>query len=97
VYHTRAVEALPAEAVEALQAGQIDWAVFASSSSARNLAGLLGDEAGRLAAVRCASIGPVTSAALGELGWPIAVEAETASVAALAAAVVRASPTPASG
>ena len=46
-----------------------------------------GDLAARLAGVRLASIGPVTSATLRELGLPVAVEAAVYSAAGLAAAL----------
>ena len=51
-----------------------DYVTFTSSSTARHFAALLGADglAARLGAVRLASIGPVTSATLRELGcrWP---------------------------
>jgi uroporphyrinogen III methyltransferase/synthase len=45
------------------------------------------DLAARLRTVRLASIGPVTSATLRELGLPVAVEAGVFSAAGLAAAL----------
>ena len=62
---------------------------FTSSSTARHFVALLGADglAARLRAVRLASIGPVTSATLRELGLPVAVEASVYSAAGLAAAI----------
>ncbi|MGA2114255.1 MAG: uroporphyrinogen-III C-methyltransferase [Bryobacteraceae bacterium] len=50
-----------------------DWVTVTSSSTARNLVGAVGKEA--LAGVRIASIGPVTSGTVRELGLEVAVEA----------------------
>ncbi len=68
-----------------------DYVTFTSSSTARALAALLGAErlAERLAGVRPASIGPVTSATLRELGLRVAVEAAVYSASGLAAAIVQ--------
>ena len=66
-----------------------DYVTFTSSSTARHFVTLMGRDglAGRLAGVRLASIGPVTSATLHELGLPVAVEAATYTAAGLAAAL----------
>jgi uroporphyrinogen-III synthase len=53
--------------------GRIDWVTVTSSSIARSLAAILGP---RLAKTRLASISPITSGVLAELGWPPAVEAQ---------------------
>ena len=67
-----------------------DYVTFTSSSTVRHFATLMGPRglAARLAGARLASIGPVTSATLRELGLPTAVEAEVHSAAGLAAALV---------
>ncbi len=86
VYDTVPAAALacPVAAIEAA-----DYVTFTSSSTARHFAALLGADgmAARLSAVRLASIGPVTSATLRELGLPVAVEATVYSAAGLAAAI----------
>jgi uroporphyrinogen III methyltransferase/synthase len=86
VYDTVPAAALacPVAAIEAA-----DYVTFTSGSTARHFAALLGADglAARLSAVRLASIGPVTSAALGELGLPVTVEAAVYSAAGLAAAI----------
>lgn len=79
---------VPAESVSALKAlfrdGPPEGIAFTSGSTARNLKGLL--EAAGLEmpeGVVLGSIGPVTSAAMRELGWEPGVEAKEATVAAL--------------
>jgi len=76
--------ACPAVAIEAA-----DYVTFTSSSTARHFVTLMGDGdlSARLADVRLASIGPVTSATLRELGLSVAVEATVYSAAGLAAAL----------
>jgi uroporphyrinogen-III synthase len=62
---------------------------FTSSSTARNFAELLGVARARsLKKVQCASIGPVTSATLRELGLSPAIEAREFTMAGLIRAIV---------
>lgn len=69
IYETRPATALPVEIVAALDAGDVDWITFTSSSTATNLVTLLGpDYRQRLASMKIASIGPITSATLRDLG-----------------------------
>ncbi len=66
-----------------------DAVVFASPSSARHLAALLGgDYRARLRGVVLVAIGPATRAELVALDLPVAAEARDAGAAALAAALV---------
>ena len=89
VYETKPAAALPPEVVEAVDTGRVDWVTFTSSSTAKNFATLLGpDYAAKLANVKTASIGPVTSETLRSLGLPVTVQAETAGVAALVASLL---------
>ena len=89
VYETKPATSLPPEVVEAVDAGRVDWVTFTSSSTAKNFAALLGsDYAVKLANVKTASIGPVTSDTLRALGLPVTVQAETAGVEALAASLL---------
>jgi uroporphyrinogen III methyltransferase/synthase len=83
VYETKPVDALPDDVTAALTAGGVDWAVFTSSSTARNLLALTGIDG-----VKTASIGPQTSATLRELGVEPAVEAIEPAVAAVVEAVI---------
>ena len=62
---------------------------FTSSSTARNFSELLGNNRARkLKDVQFASIGPVTSATLRELGLPVAIEAKEFTMAGLIRAIV---------
>ena len=88
VYETKIADGLPEEVLEALRGGQLDWVTFTSSSTARNLVELLGDEAGVLQSCKLASIGPKTSDTMKELDLPIAVEAAQHDLVGLVAAIV---------
>lgn len=91
IYETRIAPSLPPALLEALNDGHVHWITFTSSSTARNFAALLGDDyAKRLQGVKIASIGPVTSATLKELGLPITVQAEAFNIDGLIAALVAA-------
>jgi uroporphyrinogen III methyltransferase/synthase len=82
-YQTKVAEALPNEVVEALQAGDVDWITFTSASTARNLATLLGTQAAVMHQTKVASIGPITSDAVREQGWPVTIEASTNNIPGL--------------
>ncbi len=77
-----------------------DWITFTSSSTARNFVALLDESCGRaggvhansnlmrhLKGVRLASIGPVTSSTLRELGLPVDVEAAEYTIPGLIKAI----------
>jgi uroporphyrinogen III methyltransferase / synthase len=69
---------LGSEALEALRQGQIDLIALTSSNIARALIRVLNAETMqriRLGEVRLVSISPITSAAIRELGLPVAAEA----------------------
>lgn len=88
LYQTRPAAALPPELWAALDAGTLHWITFTSSSTARNFIELLGPEyKQKLAGVKLASIGPITSATLRELGLEPQVEAAEHTIAGLAAAM----------
>ena len=88
VYETRPAAALPPILLESLQANEVNWVTFTSSSTARNFASLLGaDYRSRLAGVRIASIGPVTTRTLEELGLKPDVQAETYNLEGLIRAI----------
>src|SRR6185436_20038673 len=84
IYETRRAAALPAAVVEALRKRELDWVTFTSSSTAKNLIALLGDERGLLSGVKLASIGPITSDTMRELGLDVTVEAVEATMEGLA-------------
>jgi uroporphyrinogen III methyltransferase/synthase len=79
--------------VRRLQEGDIDAVTFTSSSTAKNFAALLdgqvteGERTRLLAAVRCISIGPVTSGTMREMGLSVAAEATPYTIPGLAAAL----------
>ncbi len=64
------------------------WITFTSSSTVQNFAAVAG--AGALAAVKVASIGPVTSATARSLGIEVAAEASPYTIDGLIAAILRA-------
>lgn len=72
VYHSRDVTAPDREIVELLRQDRIDWVTVTSSAIARSLAGMFGADLRR---ARLASISPVTSATLREVGFEPAIEA----------------------
>jgi uroporphyrinogen III methyltransferase/synthase len=79
-----------AELVDLLAQGAVDVLTFTSSSTATNFVSLLArkDLPALLKNVTIASIGPVTSATLAALGFPVHVEAEVYIAAGLVAALV---------
>jgi uroporphyrinogen III methyltransferase/synthase len=91
VYETRPAESLPPELLEALNAREVTWVTFTSSSTARNLVALLADNYHeKLRGVNIASIGPVTTATLKELGLEPAVQAEIFNIDGLVESIGRA-------
>ena len=92
VYETHPAASLPPHLIDALDARQLTWVTFTSSSTARNFIGLLGDDyKSKLAGIKLASIGPITTATLRELGLTPAVEAKQFNVAGLVAAIAESS------
>jgi uroporphyrinogen III methyltransferase/synthase len=102
-YQTRRAAGLPPAAAQALREGTVDWATFTSSSTAHHLVELCrqgdaaaGDEAllRGLRGSMIASIGPMTSQTLRDLGLCVTVEAQPHDVpglvARLSAAALRA-------
>jgi uroporphyrinogen III methyltransferase/synthase len=71
-----------------LLTGEVDVLTFASPSSVRNLADLLGGERSILAGSAVACVGPVTAGAAREVGLRVDVVAEGAMIAELVAALV---------
>jgi uroporphyrinogen III methyltransferase/synthase len=89
IYETRLPAALPAELLDALNDNRVDWITFTSSSTARNFTTLLGgDYKSRLAATRLASIGPITSATLKELGLSPTIESEVFNIDGLVGSIL---------
>ncbi len=86
LYDTVPAAALPCPVADIEAA---DYITFTSSSTVRCFVALMGagDLAARLRGARLASLGPVTSATLRELGLPVALEATVFTAAGLAAAI----------
>jgi uroporphyrinogen III methyltransferase/synthase len=84
VYTSTDVEHPDAQIAALLQAGQVDWITVTSSAIARSLARLFGDDLRR---AKLASISPLTSGVLGELGFEPAAEAAQYTLPGLAAAI----------
>jgi uroporphyrinogen III methyltransferase/synthase len=72
VYQSTDVTHPEPEVVDSLAAGRIDWVTVTSSAIARSLAAMFGDNLRR---TKLASISPITSATLRELGYEPACEA----------------------
>jgi uroporphyrinogen III methyltransferase/synthase len=90
VYETRRADNLPVVLREALAAKRVHWVTFTSSSTAKNFFELLGeDSSALLEGVRIATIGPITTATLRELGVGNAVEAKQFDIEGLVQAVLR--------
>lgn len=75
-----------------LRARRPDWVTFTSSSTARNFALLVGPNRmqAALKGIRAASIGPVTSKTLRELGLRVHVQARSYTIPGLVQAIVAA-------
>lgn len=85
VYSSGDVEQPDPKAAAMLHGGQIDWITVTSSAIARSLAQLFGDD---LRQAKLASISPITSGVLRELGHEPAAEAAEYTSAGLTAAMV---------
>jgi uroporphyrinogen III methyltransferase / synthase len=85
VYTSSDVTEADAEAAAMLRAGQIDWVTVTSSAIARSLARLFGDD---LRKAKLASISPLTSDTLRELGYQPAAETAEYTLAGVIAAIV---------
>jgi len=86
VYQSTDVEQADPSVVEELEAGNVDWITVTSSAIAHSLVSLLGD---KLSRASLASISPLTSSTLKELGYPASAEAETYTMAGLVKTICR--------
>ena len=89
VYRTLPAENLEAAAVEMLEANEIDFVTFASSSGVRNFVCSLGREKAQaiLDRVCVACIGPITAATASEFGVKTTVMPQAYTIEALVAAI----------
>lgn len=89
LYQTLPPQGLTPPARDALDRGEVHLVTFTSSSTAENLAQVLGDDlASFIDAVPGASIGPITSQTARGLGFNLAAEASTYTIDGLVDAVV---------
>ncbi len=88
VYTSRDIDEADPEIAAALTAGRIDWITVTSSAIAGSLVKLFGDD---LHKSKLASISPVTSSTLRELGHEPAAEASEYTMNGIVAAIVEAS------
>lgn len=89
VYSSHDVPQADPEIVDELAQGRIHWVTVTSSAIARSLVRLFGAE---LRKSRLASISPVTSGALRELGFEPEVEAQAYTIEGLVEAILQAHP-----
>jgi uroporphyrinogen III methyltransferase/synthase len=87
VYQSRDVAEADGEVKSALATGQIDWVTVTSSAIARSLVNLFGEDLRR---ARLASISPITSQTLGELGFSPAAEASQYTMPGIVQAILAA-------
>lgn len=85
-YRSCDVASVNPELLEQMNQGQIDWVTVTSSSIARSLVKLFGETMRR---THLASISPITSAALRELGFSPTVEAEEYTLRGLVLAILQ--------
>lgn len=91
IYETRPAASLPAGLIEALAAGDANWITFTSSSTVKGFLSLLGPDAkATLGNVKLASIGPITSETLRDLGFVPTIEADTFNIEGLVNAILTA-------
>jgi uroporphyrinogen III methyltransferase/synthase len=86
VYSSRDVQSPDPDVAAALAAGRIDWITVTSSAIARSLVRMFGEN---LRQAKLASISPVTSATLRELGLAPVVEATTYTMEGLKDALLQ--------
>jgi uroporphyrinogen III methyltransferase/synthase len=89
LYESRPPAEVDPEALSQIRNSRIDVATFASSSSVRNLAELLGPGFEHLKRATIASIGPVTSQTAREYGLAVEVEPAEHTIPALVEALVQ--------
>lgn len=84
VYKNSDVDELSTATRDAITRGEVDWITVTSSATAANLHRLLGDQ---ISHIRLASLSPVTSQTLRDLGHPPAAEAKSSTIPELIKAI----------
>lgn len=87
VYQSQDTDDVPTEIGESLKSGQIQWVTVTSSAIARNLVRRFGDDLRR---ARLASISPITTQTLRELGFEVGAEASEYTSTGLIQAICQA-------
>jgi uroporphyrinogen-III synthase len=87
LYEARVPRRIDAEVLDLVRGGRVDAVTFASSSSVRNLATLLGEDFDKLSSAVVACIGPITAATAREFGLRVAVQPDSAGIEALVGAL----------
>ncbi len=89
IYQTVKPDALAPPAMDALEAGMLNWITFTSASTAENLHAMLSpQQRAMVRKCRRLSIGPITSAALCKLGWEPTLEASSHDISGMVKALV---------
>ncbi|MDP9172243.1 MAG: uroporphyrinogen-III C-methyltransferase [Planctomycetota bacterium] len=89
LYQTHPVQTFPPGVHDAIDAGNISWITFTSSSTAKNFIQLLGPGyKQKISTIKLASIGPITTATLREAGIEPTVEAAHYNLDGLIRAIV---------
>jgi uroporphyrinogen III methyltransferase/synthase len=91
IYKNVVPESIPSFTLKALENREVDCITFTSSSTAQNLAEILGENRmlQLLEDVAVASIGPITTKTCNELGLKVAVEPKEYTVKGLVEAIIR--------
>ena len=87
LYRSAVPSSVDRETLDLIRSGGIDVATFASSSSVRNLAQLLGPDFDAIKGTLIACIGPVTAATARDHGLEVTIEPSTHTVPALVEAL----------
>ncbi|MFP4053054.1 MAG: uroporphyrinogen-III C-methyltransferase [Phycisphaerae bacterium] len=90
IYRTMRPRRMPAEAVDALREGSVDWLTLCSGSSAENFVALAREAEVDLHEVSIAAIGPVTAQTLHRVGLEATLIASSHTIEGLVAALVNA-------
>ncbi len=88
IYETKPTTSLPEYLLEALDEKRVNWITFTSSSTAKNFTALLGpDYKAKLEGIHLASIGPITTDTLHELGLKPTMQAKVFNIQGLLEAI----------
>src|SRR6185437_6956639 len=89
IYETKPTTSLPDHLLEALEEKRVNWITFTSSSTAKNFTTLLGpDYKAKMDGIHLASIGPITTDTLHELGLKPTMQAKVFNIAGLVESIL---------